>query len=393
MRPTESSTHEQRPLKVYLFNTGVGIINRGIESFMREFFEGLRGRDDVHVELFTGHGGTESKDEHRLACLPRAHPLATLVGRATGRTGYVFEQLTAFPSFARRIRAGRPDILFLGDGRLNMRLYHWLASTASVPFRVLFHNASPVKPPFPYAHHVQQVAPWLLDEALRAGEPPAKHSLVPDGIRVPASAPESSPQAIREIRQRLNLPLDRKIILSVGWISRTHKRMDYTVNEVALLPEPRPYLVMLGRMDDTSEDVLEIARQRLGLDNFTARSVAYEDVPDYYKSADIFVLSSTYEAFGRVYLEALIAGLPCVAHDFPTSRYVLGEGGIFRDLSTQGNLAQALTETLAVPNSQHERERRRSLVRNRFGWEALIPSYLEMFRKCFNSARQPVSDR
>jgi glycosyltransferase involved in cell wall biosynthesis len=231
------------------------------------------------------------------------------------------------------------------------------------------------------------VTPWLLDKALRAGESPEKHSLVPYGIRVPSGVPKSAPEEICEIRRRLNLPLDNKIVLSVGWISREHKRMDYTINEVASLPEPRPHLVLLGRMDEASPPVLELARQRLGDANFTARSVPYEAVAEYYASADVFVLSSLVEAFGRVYLEALMAGLPCVVHENAVTKYVLAEEGFFADLSTQSNLTEALTKVLARTISPQDRARRRESVRRRFDWDVLAPSYIEMFRKCCEKQR------
>lgn len=377
-------------IKVYLVCTGLGIVHRGVESFMHECYQALRDKEGLHLELFKG-AGEERPNEHRLSCLPRSHLLARFVGRCTGHTGYMLEQLSAFPSLRRHIRGGRPDIVFFGNGKLGTLLCHWLSERDGAPFRVLFSNASPDTPPFPFAHHVQQINPWLFEQGRQAGEPPERQSLVPYGIRVPEGAPEGDPGVIREIRRKLHLPLDRQIVLSVGWISRELKRMDYTVNEIAKMPEPQPYLVMLGQIDHTSRPVLRLAQRRLGPDNFTARTVPYESVVNYYRSADAFVLSSLCEAFGRVYLEALIEGLPCVVNDHPIMRYVLDKEGIFADLSKPRALTAELRKVLAIPNSPGLRARRRESVRRRFDWEMLAPAYLEMFRRCLRGTAKGQS--
>jgi glycosyltransferase involved in cell wall biosynthesis len=259
-----------------------------------------------------------------------------------------------------------------------------------VPYRLLLSNGAPERPPFPYADHVQQLNPTLLDEALRAGESAARQSLVPYGIHVPPGPPESfSAEALAAARQRLDLPAHRPLVLSVGWISRVHKRMDHVIEEIAGLPaDRRPYLALLGDQDEASVPVIELATRRLGREGFCARTVPYAEVADYYRVADAFVLAALGEAFGRVFLEALAAGLPCIVHDHPIHRYVLDREGTFVDMAAPGVLSQALAGVLAdLPSLQsaEARARRRESVRARFGWETLAPAYMDMFRRCAGS--------
>jgi glycosyltransferase involved in cell wall biosynthesis len=198
---------------------------------------------------------------------------------------------------------------------------------------------------------------------------------------VPASDIRFDPEDRLRARGELGLPLDRRIVLSVGWISAYHKRMDYLIDEIAGLAAPRPYLVMLGAMDERTPPILRQAKEKLGEENFTARSVPYEQVRRYYDAADVFSLCSLREGFGRVYLEALIHGLPCAVHDHAVMRWVLGSEGSFADFSRAGNLTKLLGELLAREPTSEAMTRRRQSVRERFAWESLAPGYFEMFRK------------
>lgn len=383
-------------------------MNRGIESFFREAFDGLRGTEGLDLTLYKGAGEPKA-DERLLWNLPRTGAAARFLGACLRRNSYVVEQLSTFPSMVRAIRRERPDVIFYSDSNLGFQLFRW-RDRIGVPYRLLFSNGGPCHPPFNRTDCVHQVAPQYHAEALAAGEPPEKHILLPYGIHVPPGAPVSDPAARRALREQLGLPPDRPIILSVGWIAARHKRMDYVIREVARLREQKseirsqksigrdaaaavplnselrpltsrpPFLVLLGQMDDQSPAILALAREQLGEGNFVARSVPYEQVTDYYRAADVFTLASLQEGFGRVYLEALIHGLPVLAHDHAVMRYVLGGEGTLLDLTQPGVLAAALREQLAWPNTPADAARRRESVRSRFSWPVLAPHYRAMFR-------------
>jgi glycosyltransferase involved in cell wall biosynthesis len=247
---------------------------------------------------------------------------------------------------------------------------------------LLFSNGGPVHPPFSRTDCVHQVAPCFYDEALFAGEPADKHFLVPYGISIIPPPCDARTHLREALRRRLGLPLDRKVVLSAGWIQRVHKRMDYVIEEIAQLPQPRPFLQLLGAMDQGSTEILDLASRLLGPEGFSARSVPYDEVFDYFRAADYFVLASMTEGFGRVYLEALMHGLPTIAHDGPVTQYVLGSYGVMADLSKPGELASVLrTELRHEPDPGLARSRWQS-VRDRFGWAVLAPDYRAMFQFC-----------
>jgi 1,2-diacylglycerol 3-alpha-glucosyltransferase len=372
-------------LKVLIACSGIGIMNRGIETFFREAFDGLRGSTRLDIHLAKGRGLRNAK-EHPLWCLPRTGNAAALLGRCARRNSYVVEQWSSLPSVALLIRRWRPHVIYYSDANLGFLLY-WLRPQINVPYRLLYSNGAPVHPPFVRVDFVHQVAPTYLNEALAYGEPEWRHIFAPYGFSLPTVPPNRTPERIAAARHALGLPINRPIVLTVGWISRRHKRMDYVIEEIGHLREPRPYLVMLGAMDKRSSEIVTLANNILGASHFTAMSVLPDQVPAYYQASDIFVLGSLSEGFGRVYVEALSHGLPVLAHDFEVSRFVLGSQGYFANFATPGALTALLEDRVylrAVPGDGTERWR---TATDRFSWRALAKSYESMF---FKAAFRPL---
>lgn len=367
------------PVRVALLCTGVDGHRGGIETFFHECFHGLRGTEGIDLRLCRGPG-VAGPDEHVLRCLPRNEWLARWLGVLVRRNGYVVEQLTAFPSFCRFVRDWKPDVIFYSDSNHGFQLFKW-RKQIGVDFKLLFSNGGPCRPPFNRTDFVHQVAPVYLEAAMAAGEPVGKHFMVPYGINVPAEAPVPDPVGKRALRQQLGLPLEGSVVVSVGWISKQHKRMDYVIEEMAALGAKRPFLAMVGRMDESSPAIIRLARERLGEGGFTAVSVPYDRVEDYYRAADVFVLGSLFEGFGRVFLEALCCGLRCLVHDHPVMRYVLAEEGCYGDFNQAGSLSQLLSEVLSSADSEADRVRRWNMVKTRFSWPSLRRQYLEMFQQ------------
>lgn len=366
-------------VKVLFCCTGVGIFNRGIESFFRESFDGLKDTmPGIECSLIKGAGPSFDR-EKTVWCLPRTGKLAEFLGRFIRRNAYVVEQLSSFPAVVLQIRKFKPDVIFYSDSNLGFQLY-FKRKLIGVPFKLLFSNGGPIHAPFVRTDYVHQVAPLYFNDAMEAGEPQDKHFMVPYGIDT-GPPPKIDAEKKAQIRRKLGLPLERPIVLSVGWIAKQHKRMDYLIKEVAIMPEPRPFLQLLGAMDEGSSEIIELGNSLLGLDNFSVRSVPYSQVAEYYQAADCFVLCSIMEGFGRVYLEALKHGLPTIAHHFPVMDFVLGDVGIQGDLSKEGELSKILSEQLCHPVDQSSATRRWQSVRDRFSWEVLAPEYAKMFLK------------
>ena len=87
-----------------------------------------------------------------------------------------------------------------------------------------------------------------------------------------------------------------------------------------------------------------------------------------YREADIFVWPGVNEAFGMVYLEAQLAGLPVVAENRPGVREVIG---VSESLIEQGNPARFADAIRTLLNSEELRQNR-----GQKGYEFVVENHL-----------------
>lgn len=367
-------------IKIFIICSGLGHVKRGFESFAQECFNELSREPSLKITLFKG-GGESSEKEITLWNLPRSNQMAIQLGKIMGKGAYYIEQLSFFFSLVPHIYRSRPDIIYFSDGNLGNLLWHWRRLTKQC-YKLLLCNGGPSSPPFMRWDHVQQVAPSHLQAALNIGEPTEKHSLVPHAIQMPSELQLLTSSKREVLRREFNLPEKRPLVLSVGAIKKAHKRMDYVIRELASLPEPRPYLLLLGQLEAESTEILQLGSELLGANNFQVRTVAQHEVADYYRIADAFVLASLGEGFGIVLLEAMSHGLPCLAHDYAITRFVLGEEGYLANFNLIGNLASLISQALAEEHNESKRRSRHRNIYERFSWEKLRPSYVEMIQNC-----------
>jgi 1,2-diacylglycerol 3-alpha-glucosyltransferase len=227
---------------------------------------------------------------------------------------------------------------------------------------------------------VQQLVPGAMEYAVAAGAPPERQVVLPLGVAIDASFEPLADHDRDALRARLGLPRARRIVITVAAVNDTHKRLTYLVEEIARMGEPRPYLLVLGQDEPESPPIRRRARELLGEDGHAIRSVAPAAVADHLRAADAFVLTSPFESFGRVLVEALAHGLPCLAHEHPVMQWVLGDAGDTADLLRPGAVAEWLASPGAHDRSPAAARRRHDSAHARFAWASLADRYAEMLR-------------
>ena len=120
---------------------------------------------------------------------------------------------------------------------------------------------------------------------------------------------------IREnIRKDLGIPQDSRVIGHVGRFSpeKNHQHILRCFEQV-LQKESNSYLMLLGD-GELHDDIKQMAKDMSIEDH--VRFVGYVDnVSDYYKAMDLFILPSFYEGFSIALIEAQATGLPCFISD------------------------------------------------------------------------------
>ncbi|MBO3758993.1 glycosyltransferase family 1 protein [Ciceribacter sp. L1K22] len=133
------------------------------------------------------------------------------------------------------------------------------------------------------------------------------------------------------IRNRLGF--EGKVVLALGRLA-TNKGYDLLIDGFSVMaervPDARLHLALGGEnLDEQEQKILDELHERvktLGIEDRVDFSgfIADEDLPDYYRAADMFVLSSRYEPFGMTAIEAMASGTPTV---------ITVHGGLFRAVS------------------------------------------------------------
>jgi len=156
----------------------------------------------------------------------------------------------------------------------------------------------------------------------------------------------------KEIKHRFFEDERAQIILSVGRLVEA-KRFDRLLRTFSLVrkKQDRIYLIILGEGELREE--LENLSSELKVDRWTD-FVGFQSNPyAWMYKADIFVLSSDYEGFPNVILEAMACGTPVISTDCPSGPneiIVNGQNGILVPTEDEKALAEATLKLLTNDN-------------------------------------------
>lgn len=185
---------------------------------------------------------------------------------------------------------------------------------------------------------------------------------IPNGIDLNLFTPFGS---------KAEIPLERPIILAVGALEKG-KRLELAIEAVSKLKKGS--LLILGRGYE-EERIKSLGKRFLGK-RFLMKTVPFNEIPNYYRSADLFTLPSwEREAFGMVFLEAMASGLPVVATDDEVRREIIGDVGILVDPTKIDSYAKALEHALNTDWGKKPRKQA-----EKFSWEKVVQRYERLFQ-------------
>lgn len=133
-----------------------------------------------------------------------------------------------------------------------------------------------------------------------------------------------TPNPKTSIRKNLNLPANKKILLFVHHLS-PRKGADRLI-DLAQEIKSKKYnytIVVIGAGPLLNQLKKKSKQSRLSQQLLFLGSQPNHKIPLYYQAADVFILPSRTEEFGRVIIEAMATGLPVIATDTLGSRSIL----------------------------------------------------------------------
>lgn len=181
--------------------------------------------------------------------------------------------------------------------------------------------------------------------------------------------------AAKPIQHKWYSQHDRPIVLGVGRLT-LQKGFSTLIRAFHLVRQQLPSrLLILGEGEMRQE--LESMAHSMGMDK-DVELHGYETNPfPFFTNADVFVLSSTWEGFARVIIEAMACGTPVVStdcHGGPAEILQDGRYGLMVPVGDAPALAEAILNTLREPISS-ERLRARALE---FSLDPILDRYIEL---------------
>ena len=232
---------------------------------------------------------------------------------------------------------------------------------------------------YPRAHlhlvQTQGIAQWLHQRGLAR-----RTAVLPNAIvwPIPRLAPWLNPER--------SVPPGQKVILAVG--TKLHQKgFDRLVAAFARLQADFPdwSLVILGIDEAPYRGVNQAARLRQLMGTESSRLILpgnVGNVGDWYKASALFVLSSRFEGYPNVLLEAMASGLPCLAVDCPTGPSDLIDPGLNGWLVSEQvastDMEQPLRQALEDTAARVAFASKAQAVRQRNAPESLRPVFLDL---------------
>jgi glycosyltransferase involved in cell wall biosynthesis len=225
----------------------------------------------------------------------------------------------------------------------------------------------------------------------RQGADPDKITVIPNGVDLDKFHPVPTQQA----RQKLGLPLDRPIVVSVGYrIER--KGFHVLVDAIPRMVErfPNVLVVIVGGEASWEADFLPEIERRVRANDVADHVLITGERPqhelaNWYSAADLFALMTSREGSPNVLIEALSCGVPSVATPVGEISQVLADSRLGLVLPERSSQAAAAGIIDALSRTW-DRGRIHRLMQAR-SWHETAKRVAEVFDKALLAHRRKNS--
>ncbi len=360
-----------------------GLSGGGVPKMMLNLSHALAERGHrVDLLAIQAHGPLYSQVSARVRLVPLGDWKTRLpwIGRKRKR-----RIVAALPALIRYLRRERPDVLVSADHWVNFcavmgRMLTRVPTRVAVSQRMHLSRHAKHKPIlrrlvsrlYPHAHAIVAVSDGVADDlASTAG---VNHQSITT-IYNPVVTPELEQHARTPLKHPWFAPGAPPLVLAVGRLT-LQKDFASLLRAFARVREMRPArLMILG--DGSRRRDLQLLAERLGIVDDVALPGFVANPYAYMARASVFVLSSAWEGFGNVLVEALACGCPVVSTDCPSGPAEILDHGAYGRLVPVGDdaaLAMAILATLDAPPDAVRLQARAA----NFSVERAVDGYLDV---------------
>ena len=147
-----------------------------------------------------------------------------------------------------------------------------------------------------------------------------------------------------------------KSFLAVGRFSHQHKGFDLLIEAFHLFSQKNQEWTLDIVGEGVEEELYRSLIKKYDIEDRVTIHPFTNHIQDYYSNAQVYVLSSRWEGFGLVLVEAMAHGLPVVSSDLPTSKEIMGDFGLYFKNGDITDLAERLEEATHIDWSKKSQE-------------------------------------
>ncbi len=167
-----------------------------------------------------------------------------------------------------------------------------------------------------------------------------------------------------------------KKFLAVGRFSRLHKGFDLLIEAFRIFAEKN----IEWTLDIVGEGVEEPIYKKL-IKNYQLEDRIHihpftNHIQEYYSKAQVYVLSSRWEGFGLVLVEAMAHGLPVISSDLPTSQEIMGDFGMYFSVGDVKGMAKQMKQ--ATQMDWQEKSEQALQIAARFNIDTIIKQWKQL---------------
>lgn len=193
----------------------------------------------------------------------------------------------------------------------------------------------------------------------------------------------------KEARQRLGLPLDKKILLHVGsevprknvlGIVKAFSMIRNRGSEVRSQNDGEGFiLIRIGEKKAVTADL--IGDLGLGGKVWHFECVSDEDLVSYYRAADLLVMPSFDEGFGFPLVEAMACGCPVLTSNRGPMPEVVGDAGLLVDPHDIGEITSGIKKVLGSGKLAAEMVEKGMKEAKRFSWSKAAKELAKVYEE------------